>query len=79
MRSATSDTTDITLLACILFICVEMLRGDDCPAMKHVKSGMVIALTACGKTSSDTAYTQLQSMRHSMLPFFNRLELLSMM
>jgi len=79
MRSTTSDTADITLLACILFICVEMLRGDDNPAMKHVKSGMSIALSASGKCGSHTAYTQLQTMRHSMLPFFNRLELLSML
>lgn len=79
MKSTTSDTADIALLACLLFVCVEMLRGDDCPAMKHVKSGITIALSAAARSKNRTAYTQLESMRHSMLPFFNRLETLSML
>lgn len=76
MRSATSDTTDIALLACILFVAVEMLRGDDCPAMKHVTSGMGIAIG--NLNNRDGPYSQLQTMRESVLPFFDRLELLSM-
>jgi hypothetical protein len=71
-------SADIALLACILFVCLEFLRRDDAPAMRHFKSGMNIALTTA-KNDCSGPYNQMHTIRAQMLPFFHRLELLSML
>lgn len=71
-------SADIVLLATILFVCVEFLRRDDGVAMKHFAAGMNIALTA-SQTNSTGPYTQMHTVREQMMPFFHRLELLSML
>lgn len=69
--------TEIALLACILFVCVEFLRGDVEPAIRHFKSGMSIATASLSKKGATRALATTQSIKANMLPFFNRLELLS--
>jgi len=71
--------TEVALLACILFICIEFLRGDVEPAIKHFKSGMGIAMASISNSGSTRAILTLERITESMLPFFNRLELLSML
>ncbi|KAK3072814.1 hypothetical protein LTR53_006133 [Teratosphaeriaceae sp. CCFEE 6253] len=71
--------TEIALLACILFVCVEFLRGDVEPAFKHFKSGMGIALASLSNHGSAKAVLTMERIKEGMLPFFNRLELLAMM
>ncbi|KAK4547463.1 hypothetical protein LTR36_001119 [Oleoguttula mirabilis] len=70
---------DIALLTCILFICVEFIRGDVDPALQHFKSGMSIAISSLSDHRSECtmATSALQRTKEIMLPFFNRLELLS--
>ena len=72
-------TTEIALLACVLFVCVEFLRGEIEPAMKHFKSGMGIAIQTLSHDGSRKALATMQRIKENMLPFFNRLELLSML
>lgn len=68
---------DSTLLACILFICVECLRGDWQLAMRHYYAGMAIALDASQNNNSSHQPLQASGLRQQLLRFFNRLELLS--
>lgn len=71
--------TEIALLTCILFICVEFIRGDVDHAIQHFKGGMSIAISSLsGDQSAFTMGTSaMQRVKDSVLPFFNRLELLS--
>ncbi|KAK3671148.1 hypothetical protein LTR78_008949 [Recurvomyces mirabilis] len=71
--------TEVALLACILFVCIEFLRGDVEPAFKHFKSGMGIALSSLKDSKSAGKVLVNQRIRENMLPFFNRLELLGML
>ena len=76
-RMNTDSSIEVALLACILFVCVEFLRGDAAPAVKHFKSGMNIALTSLTNSESYAAKASLERIKEHMLPFFNRIELLS--
>lgn len=76
MASPSSNSVDTALLVCILFVCVECLRGDYQPALKHFKGGMQIALAAAGRAGPNSRGAQTTAIREKLLPFFNRLELL---
>lgn len=76
MNSSSSNSVDTALLVCILFVCVECLRGDYEPALKHFKGGMSIALAAAGTQGPNSRGHQTTAIREKLLPFFNRLELL---
>lgn len=76
MNSPSSNSIDTALLVCILFVCVECLRGDYAPALKHFQGGMSIALTASGKEGPNTRLSKMTGIRERLMPFFNRLELL---
>ena len=78
-RLNTEASTEVALLACILFVCIEFLRGDAEPAVKHFKSGMGIALATLSNNESKSAKATTERIREHMLPFFNRIELLSML
>ncbi|KAK5695617.1 hypothetical protein LTR17_024544 [Elasticomyces elasticus] len=71
--------SEIALLACILFVCIEFLRGDVEPAFRHFKSGMSIAKASLTKSSSTKPTLTMELIREGMLPFFNRLEVLAML
>lgn len=68
-------TTDMVLLACILFVCVEFLRGDDRAALRHFTGGMAIANNTITKDSPGSL-AMINRIKSSILPFFNRLEML---
>ena len=76
MNSPSSNSIDTALLVCILFVCVECLRGDYAPALKHFRGGMSIALAAAGKGGPNSRSSQPTGIREKLMPFFNRLELL---
>ncbi|GAB7325652.1 hypothetical protein MBLNU13_g09630t1 [Cladosporium sp. NU13] len=76
MSSSSSNSVDTALLVCILFVCVECLRGDYEPALNHFKGGMSIALAAAGTQGPNSRGHQTTAIREKLLPFFNRLELL---
>ncbi|KAM0702549.1 hypothetical protein Q7P35_009979 [Cladosporium inversicolor] len=76
MNSSSSNSVDTALLVCILFVCVECLRGDYEPALKHFRGGMSIALAAAGTQGPNSRGHQTTAIREKLLPFFNRLELL---
>ncbi|KAI7193566.1 hypothetical protein KC363_g2671 [Hortaea werneckii] len=69
--------TEIALLACILFVCIEFLRGEVELAISHFKSGMGIAIQSLNFGSRRMAKPASERLRNDTLPFFNRLELLS--
>ncbi|KAK3618232.1 hypothetical protein LTR56_024776 [Elasticomyces elasticus] len=71
--------SEIALLACILFVCIEFLRGDVEPAFRHFKSGMGIAKASLTKSSLTKPTLTMELIREGMLPFFNRLEVLAML
>ena len=76
MNSSSSNSVDTALLVCILFVCVECLRGDYEPALKHFRGGMSIALAAAGTQGPNSRGHKTTAIRKKLLPFFNRLELL---
>ena len=67
---------ETVLLACVLFCCVEFLRGDVQPALKHFKAGMNVALASLDD-KYPIGHLTVHRIEQNMLPFFNRLELLS--
>jgi hypothetical protein len=76
MNSSSSNSVDTALLVCILFVCVECLRGDYVPALKHFQGGMSIAIAAAGEGGPNSRASQTTGVREKVVPFFNRLELL---
>ena len=76
-RLNAEGSTEVALLACILFVCIEFLRGDAEPAVKHFMSGMGIALATLSNNESKHAKATTERIREHMLPFFHRIELLS--
>lgn len=77
MGQSSMDSIDTTLLLCVLFVCVECLRGDYMPAIKHFQAGMSIALASAGGKSLNNQVPPASSVRAMITPFFNRLELLA--
>ncbi len=76
-RMDAGSAIEVALLACILFVCVEFLRGDSEPAVKHFRSGMGIALNSLQANNSRAAKETMERIKVYMLPFFNRIELLA--
>ena len=68
---------EAVLLACILFVCLEFLRGDVQPALKHFRSGMNVALASKSLLQNSVDHLALYRVHQNIVPFFNRLELLS--
>jgi len=70
-------TTDTVLLACILFVCIEFLRGDTEGAIRHFKGGMAIITDYISRAeSAQPSRLMFDRVKNKMLPFFNRLEVL---
>ena len=76
-RLNSSASTEVALLACILFICVEFFRGDVEPAVRHFRSGMAIAMSSLSNDTGRPAASTLRTIKKHLLPFLNRIELLS--
>lgn len=76
--AASSALTDITLLACVLFVCVEFLRGDEEASRRHFRGGMAILMNSMSSSGgTNTSMVRPTPMRHVMSPMFNRMEMLS--
>jgi hypothetical protein len=76
--SSSAQSTHVVLLACVLFICVEFLRGDDVAAFRHFQGGMTIIMDLVSRKQSLThSRIMVDRVRSSILPAFNRLEMLS--
>ena len=76
-RLKSESSIEVALLACILFVCVEFLRGDVEPALKHFQSGMSIAVSLMSNPELHTTEDTTKRVKEHMLPFLNRVELLS--
>ena len=76
-RMDSNTSIEVALLACILFVGVEFLRGDSAPAVRHFKGGMNIAIASLTNNGSRTAVATAENIKQHILPFFNRIELLS--
>lgn len=70
---------EIALLACILFVSLEFLRGEAEMALTHFKSGMGIIIQSLSNVGTKVAKSAMERIKDNMLPFFNRLELLSIL
>lgn len=76
--SSAAQTADVVLLACVLFVCVEFLRGDNEAAFRHFNGGMTIIMDLVSRKQSSTGPRPLvDRVKSSILPAFNRLEMLS--
>lgn len=76
-RLKSDASIEVTLLACILFVCVEFLRGDSHPAVNHFRSGMGIAMSTLANKAASGSDASSRRIKEQMMPFFNRIELLS--
>jgi hypothetical protein len=79
LASSSPGSNDVVLLACVLFICVELLRGDDVAAIQHFRGGMTIITDSVYRANNSTATGSKLTIGHvndSILPVFNRLEML---
>jgi hypothetical protein len=66
---------EVVLLSCILFVCLEFLRGSMHSALEHYPSGMKVILSSLSHKYAIGPIT-LDRIRVNMLPFFCRLTLL---
>ena len=78
LQDASMDV-ELVLLSSLLFICIEFLRGDPEPAMIHFRAGLQIATKSLASNKSVEARAMMKRIQTRVLPFFNRLELLSML
>ncbi len=76
-RLSSGSSIEVALLACILFVCIEFLRGDAQSAVFHFKSGMSIAMSTFSANGSTAAKDTVERVRAQVMPFLNRIELLS--
>ena len=67
----------MALLASILFVYSEFMRGDVEPALKRFNSGMSIAVFMLLISSSRMAVESVQRIKGHVLPFFKLIKLLS--
>lgn len=75
--ASSPGTIDTILLACILFVCIELLRGDAEAAFRHFNGGMAIITNYTSHPErSRSSRLMFERVRDNMLPFFNRLEML---
>ena len=66
---------EVVLLSCILFVCLEFLRGNMHSALEHYQSGMKVLLSSLSLKYA-IGPTTLDRIRVNMLPFFCRLTML---
>lgn len=79
-RYSSSENTETVLLAAILFVCVEFLRGNDEAALQHFKGGMAIIMQTFSRAdSSPSAREMANRIKATIMPFFNRLQMLYML
>ncbi|MCJ1308043.1 hypothetical protein MMC25_001693 [Agyrium rufum] len=89
-RLSTSQDTFITLVACLLFTCLEMLRGNERAALGHITSGAGIvasyrkslAAQAQNPTGSERRWQEVakqEIIETQIAPIFTRLSILSML
>lgn len=71
------SSTELALIACVLFICFEFLRGNAHLALQHYKSGMAIVLDTLHKNRLSRPI--LERIKYQLLPCFCRFEPLSML
>ena len=71
------SSIEVALLACILFVCVEFLRGDRDPVVQHFQSGMSIAISLMSNKDLHMTQDTRTRIKEYMMPFLNRIELLS--
>lgn len=67
---------DVALISCLLFVCLEFLRGDWESANAHLQSGLAILGTWPHTDHSQLAATTIRTVERNLAPFFNRLEIL---
>ncbi|KAM0721936.1 hypothetical protein Q7P37_002861 [Cladosporium fusiforme] len=76
-KTSSPENIDMVLLAVILFVCVEFLRGDDDAALRHFKGGMAIITNIVNQAESSTvSRLTIDRINSTIMPFFNRLEML---
>lgn len=76
-RCSSFENTEVVLLAAILFVCVEFLRGDDDAALQHFKGGMAIIMhTISLKDNSPGSRSVVSRIKSTIMPFFSRMEML---
>lgn len=78
--ASTSQLTETTLLACVLFVCIEFIRGDESAARRHFQGGLAIIMDRISsyRLPGGTMVTCYDNCK-AILPIFNRLEMLSML
>lgn len=76
-RSETSSPIDVVMLVCVLFVCIEALRGDIDTAFMHVNQGMKTALEQISEDPTGDLVGSRKSIGHDILPSLFRIELLS--
>lgn len=71
--SEPSYTPEIGLVSCILFICIEFLRGNYDTAFVHFNSGLKIISTHKSQKSSSIKGLGPSAIENSLMPMFNRM------
>lgn len=75
LMESSPGSTDTIVLACILFVCIEFLRGDDRAALRHFTGGMAIINNTLSENSTGSMAV-IERVKGNLAPFFNRLEML---
>ncbi|KAK3699768.1 hypothetical protein LTR37_016277 [Vermiconidia calcicola] len=74
-RTSSANSTDMTLVVCLLFVCLEFLRGDATRALRHSNAGVRIAMS-CRSLDNTAGHEQpAPQIRRHVLPIYSRLAL----
>jgi hypothetical protein len=76
-RSDIASSIDVVMMVCVLFICIEALRGKIETATMHFNSGMKTALAQISTSPGGTGTESTKRLQHYILPSLRRIELLS--
>lgn len=77
-RISRSDVPiETALLACLMFVCIEFLRGDVDSAIQHFKGGMSILQGHMTCRIRAVTSSATQAIHQSMIPLLNRVEFLA--
>lgn len=76
-RATPNGSIEVALLVCILFICIEFLRGDPDASRAHFRSGINIVRATTTNGSPFLRSSVTGDIQARMVPFFDRLELLA--
>lgn len=75
-RTSGQEPTAIYLLACILFVCIEFLLGNENSSHAHIQQGRQL-IARLGEGGARRSSPQMEMIRRNLVPIYSRLSITS--